>query len=265
MGISEAGQREILGLDVAFGETSESWRRFIDRLKTRGLSGVVAQKFLRMATSDAHGGLRQALQAAFPGLIWQRCHTEEFLGVHFRRNVLDRTPAGLRDRMHELLDRILTTSSPERARQAVGEACAELEGQADKAIEVPEAGWEEATAVLALPSKYRRRLRTTNIAEKFLSVERFIEEIRRREKVIRIFPSQGSCVRSRPTGSSGRSAPSSTRSGLRVGATSRWTRFSSGKRPLSPKVKSFLLPLEPTTWQNAFYTQNVTGKLKVVA
>jgi transposase-like protein len=142
-----------------------------------------------MATSDAHEGLRQALEAAFPGLIWQRCHTEEFLGVHFRRNVLDRTPTGLRDRMHELLDRILTAPSPERAREAVGEACAELEGAADRALEVLESGWEEATAILALPSKYRRRLRTTNM------LERFIGEIRRREKVVRIFPNEEAACR----------------------------------------------------------------------
>ena len=148
-----------------------------------------AQKFLRMATSDAHEGLRQALEASFSGLIWQRCHTEEFLGVHFRRNVLDRTPAGLRDRMHELLDRILTAPSPERAREAVDEACAELEDGADKALEVLESGWEEATAVLALPAKYRRRLRPTNM------LERFIEEIRRREKVVRIFPNEAAAYR----------------------------------------------------------------------
>ena len=52
-----------------------------------------------------------------------------------------------------------------------------------------EVGWEEATAVLALPAKYRRRLRTTNM------LERFIEEIRRREKVIRIFPNEESAYR----------------------------------------------------------------------
>ena len=177
IGISEAGQREILGLEIALGETGEAWRRFIQRLKGRGLSGV------EMATSDAHEGLRRALEAAFPGLIWQRCQ------AHFRRNVLDRTPASCKDRMHELLDQILTAPSPERAREAVDEACAELEGQADKALEVLESGWEEATAILALPAKYRRRLRTTNM------LERFIEEIRRREKVIRIFPNEDSAYR----------------------------------------------------------------------
>ena len=78
--------------------------------------------------------------------------------------------------MRELLDQILAAPSPERAREVVGEA--------ERALEVLETGWEEATAILALPAKYRRHLRTTNM------VERFIEEIRRREKVVRIFPTK---------------------------------------------------------------------------
>ena len=105
------------------------------------------------------------------------------------RRRIDQTPAQLRDRMHEALDRILKAPSPGRARRAFEEACAELEGQADKALQALEAGWEEATAILALPAKYRRRLRTTNM------LERFIEEIRRREKVVRIFPNGESVYR----------------------------------------------------------------------
>ena len=67
VGISEDGQRETLGLEMAYGETGQAWRRFIRQLKEQGLSGV------ELATSDAHEGLKQALQEAFPGLIWQRC------------------------------------------------------------------------------------------------------------------------------------------------------------------------------------------------
>ena len=122
VGISEEGQREILGLDTAFGETSEAWRRFIRTLKERGLSGV------EVATSDAHEGLVAALREAFPSLIWQRCQ------AHFRRNVLDRTPASCKERMHELSDRILEAPSLEEARQALTEAQAELDAQADQAL-----------------------------------------------------------------------------------------------------------------------------------
>lgn len=177
IGVTKKGQREILGLEVAFGETGPAWERLLGQLKGRGLEGV------EVATSDAHEGLRQALAENFPGLIWQRCQ------AHFRRNVIDQTPAKLREAMHEALDAILGAASQEKARQAFEEAVRELSGEADAALRVLEDGFEETTAVLALPSKYRRRLRTTNM------VERFIGEIRRREKVIRIFPNEQSVWR----------------------------------------------------------------------
>ena len=80
-----------------------------------------------------------------------------------------------------MLNNILEAPSPEGAREALEQATTELQEIAPT-LEVLEEGFEDATAALALPEKYRRRLRTTNM------VERFIEEIRRREKVVRIFP-----------------------------------------------------------------------------
>ena len=177
VGINADGQREILGLETAFGETEEGWRRFIRKLKERGLSGV------ELATSDAHEGLVQALREAFPGLIWQRCQ------AHFRRNVLDQTPSDYRDRMHQALDQILEAPSQEEAQARFEAVAPEIEEKAPGARKVLEDGLFDATAVLALPGKYQRRLRTTNM------LERFIEEIRRREKVIRIFPNLGSVER----------------------------------------------------------------------
>jgi transposase-like protein len=127
VGIGADGQRELLGLHMAYGETEGGWHWFIEGLKSGGLSGV------RVATSDAHEGLRQALHASFPGLIWQRCHTEEFLGVHFRRNGIDQTPPPLRDRMHDRLDSIRTASAPAPAREALHAAIDALGGDADAA------------------------------------------------------------------------------------------------------------------------------------
>jgi transposase-like protein len=127
--------------------------------------------------------LGQALQESFPGLIWQRCQ------AHFRRNVLDQTPSSYRDRMHEVLDRVLEADSQQEARTRLDDLRGQLEEKAASALEVLEDGFYDATAVLALPEKYRKRLRTTNM------LERFIQEIRRREKVIRIFPNMGSAYR----------------------------------------------------------------------
>lgn len=177
IGISEEGYREILGINVSLGETGPSWEDLFSQLKARGLTGV------DVVTSDAHQGLQEAIFRSFPGVRWIRCH------AHFRRNVMDKTPKRYRDRMHEILDGILSAPTPEKAREEFEAATDELEGQANRALETLEAGFEDVTSVLTLPGKYRRRLRTTNM------VERFIEEIRRREKVIRIFPTMTSAWR----------------------------------------------------------------------
>ena len=170
IGVHESGHREILGLEVAFTETAASWQGFFQELRARGLHGV------EFATSDAHEGLVTALEQTFPGVIWQRCQ------AHFMRTVLDATPEALRQTMHEHVVAILQARSPEQARAALERAQQELSGQADGALEKLEVGFEVATAVLVLPEKYRRRLRTTNM------LERQIEEVRRRERVVRIFP-----------------------------------------------------------------------------
>ncbi|MCS4139519.1 transposase-like protein [Salinibacter ruber] len=119
-------------------------------------------------------GLGQALQEAFPGLIWQRCHTEESLGVHFRRNAKGQTPSGYRDQMHEVLDWVLEADSQEEAQTRLNDLKERLEEKASSALRALEDDFYEATAAEALPEKYRKRLLWANMPE------RFIQEIRRR-------------------------------------------------------------------------------------
>ena len=84
-----------------FSKTGEGWRALSSHLKARGLSGA------DMLTSDAHDGTQQS----FPGAIGQRCPTEEFLGLHFRRNVADRVTALSQEQVHAMLDSILEAPS----------------------------------------------------------------------------------------------------------------------------------------------------------
>ncbi|NIP73878.1 MAG: IS256 family transposase, partial [Gammaproteobacteria bacterium] len=177
IGVNEEGRREIVALRVADSESEQSWRDLFGDLKRRGLGGV------EFVVSDAHGGLVKACKRAFQGVIWQRCQ------VHFRRNVVDRAPKKHHDALHRALDRILDARDPEQAREAFRCLCEELEGKADRALETLEAGLEDAIQVLVLPEKYRRRLKSTNM------LERLIQEARRREKVIRIFPNERSAWR----------------------------------------------------------------------
>ena len=177
VGISEEGYREILGFKIALRETGESWEELFEDLKERGLRGV------EFAVSDAHEGLEKALRACFPGCIWNRCQ------AHFQRNVLDKTPSDCHDQMKDLLDRVLEAESQQEAVRRFEKEGDELREEAPGAVETLQDGLFDATAVLALPEKYHRWLRTTNM------LERLIQEVRRREKVIRIFPSKDSAWR----------------------------------------------------------------------
>lgn len=177
IGINEEGQREILGIRLGDNETEASWEEMLRWLKSRVLKGV------QHVTSDHHLGLKQAVARQFQGVVWCRCQ------VHLVRNVLGLTPRHLRALMAHRLRRILRAETEKEARESFQSLCEKLEGRAQRALGVLEEGLEDALAVLSLPEKYRRRLRTTNM------VERLHEEIRRRERVIRIFPNEASAIR----------------------------------------------------------------------
>ena len=176
-GVNVDGQRELLGLRLGDSESEGTWTDMFTWLKTRGLHGV------ELLVSDDHAGLVKAAQRHFQGVLWQRCQ------VHLQRNVLGRTPQHLRAQMAAGLRHIFQAADVPTARTAFAAVAAALEGKADRALAVLEDGLEDALTVLVLPEKYRIRLRTTN------SMERLNEEIRRRERVIRIFPNEASALR----------------------------------------------------------------------
>jgi transposase-like protein len=177
VGINTEGYREVLGLMLGDSESEASWREFFSWLKDRNLRGV------ELVVSDDHKGLVKAIRTHFQGVTWQRCQT------HFMRNIIDATPKSLRDELYPHLRAILDAPNIDAARLLLNQTLGVFEKKAPKAMQVLEMGFDDATAVLVLPEKYRRRLRTTN------AVERLNEEIRRRERVIRIFPNRESVVR----------------------------------------------------------------------
>ncbi len=176
-GISCDGHREILGFQVSDSESEISWNEFLTSLKQRGLENV------DLVVSDNHKGLVKAVRKCFQNASWQRCQT------HFSRNVLDKTPKRLQPKLKELLKVMYDSPDLASARATCHRIITEFEGKAPKAMSVLESGFDDVMAVMSLPLKYRKRLRTTN------SIERLNEEIRRRERVIRIFPNVESVIR----------------------------------------------------------------------
>jgi len=149
----------------------------LEGLKRRGLSGV------ELSVSDDHKGLKKAVQKHFQGVRWQRCQ------VHFLRNLLGHAPASQRAPLALALSKLFRSDTKEEARAIRNEIFQSFEKKAPKAMDCLEEGFEEALTVLAFPRKDRTRLRSSN------SQERLNEEIRRRERVIRIFPNEESAIR----------------------------------------------------------------------
>lgn len=176
-GINQDGYREVLGLMIGDSESRESWYEFFDWLKGRGLRGV------DLVVSDDHKGLVEAVETCFQGATWQRCQT------HFVRNILDACPKSLEKEFYQHLRLVFDAPDLETARRLKDDLLRTYAERAPKAVERLEAGFEDAMAVMALPERYRKRLRTTN------GVERLNQEIRRRERVIRIFPNEDSALR----------------------------------------------------------------------
>ncbi|MGB4305005.1 MAG: IS256 family transposase [Coprothermobacter proteolyticus] len=175
--VNEDGYREIIGFQLANSESESSWGEFFSSLKDRGLKDV------RLVTSDDHKGLVNAVRKHFQGASWQRCQT------HFSRNILDHTPKALQTEIKEELRQLYEAVDLESARKIRDHIIQTYEVKAPKATALLDEAFDDITAVLALPLKYRKRLRTTN------GVERLNEEIRRRERVIRIFPNAASVIR----------------------------------------------------------------------
>ena len=146
-------------------------------LKGRGLKGVA------FVVSDQHSGLREAVGKHFHDATWQRCQ------VHLMRNILGSCGAKIRAEVSAAAKLVFQAADLPEARRRLAEFSERFAKTAPKAVACLEAGFEDAMAVIALPEKYRKRLRTTNMQE------RLNEEIRRRERVIRIFPNDESALR----------------------------------------------------------------------
>ncbi|WP_083760059.1 IS256 family transposase [Rubrobacter xylanophilus] len=179
-GVRDDGFREILGVEVSEDTESEAtYQELFRSLKRRGLSGV------QLVISDDHEGLKSAIARHFQGASHQRCQ------VHYAkkppRDGGSSQAQGARDRPQGDLRRARQETSP-HSRRCGGRQMAQ-EGHNEKVAEHLEEHIEECLSCLAFPESHRRRIRTTN------GLERLNQEIKRRSRVVRIFPNERSCLR----------------------------------------------------------------------
>ena len=176
-GTNAEGHREILGFGVYANESSATWTDFLLSLKKRGLTGLL------MITSDAHEGILNAIGKVFPTVPWQRCQ------FHFSRNITDKAPkkyqTGLRAELQELFN-CRTIAEARKVRDRIIEDYRDV---AESAVVCLDEGFESAMTVMLLPAWLRRFYRTSN------QIERLNKELKRRSKVIGVFPNEDSVLR----------------------------------------------------------------------
>ncbi len=175
--VRDDGYREILGVEVADTESEATYQDLFRSLKARGLKGV------ELVVSDDHGGLKAAIARHFQGAAYQRCQ------VHYARNLLGMVGHTRRKELAEGLRGVFAAPSAEVALRLASELAARWRGSHPRVAEHLEEHIEECLSCLAFPESHRRRIRTTN------GLERLNQEIKRRTRVVRIFPNREACLR----------------------------------------------------------------------
>jgi putative transposase len=179
VGVRADGYREYLGCWTGSAESTESWSAVFRDLAKRGLPGV------RYIVSDEHRGLQTALQRHCPDAVHQRCQ------VHYLRNALAKVSTPARQQaLVTGLRNVWAAPTRAEAEQRGAALGRELRSTLPAVTEWLETTLHETLGFYVLPeAEARRRLRTTN------ALEREHEEIRRRTRVIRIFPNEASYLR----------------------------------------------------------------------
>jgi putative transposase len=178
VGINWDGKREILGVSVSLSEHEVHWRAFLESLKARSLGGM------QLITSDDHAGLKAARQAVFGSIPWQRCQ------FHLQQNAQAYVPR--KQMQAEVAEDIRTIfNAPDRATAEVylAKAVEKYQKSASRLATWMADNLPEGLTLFSFPTAHRRLIRTTN------GVERLHREVRRRARVVSIFPNQASCLR----------------------------------------------------------------------
>ena len=176
-GVNLEGRRDILALEPMYEESTATYNKLFENLKARGLEKVW------LVISDAHKGLIKAVRESFVGCSWQRCK------VHFMRNILAYISGRDKKYFAEKLKQIWLQPDYESARKYARSLMDEYELRYPTAVETLEEGIEDSLQFFNFKEIDHRKISSTNI------LERLNREIRRRTKVVGIFPSMDSYIR----------------------------------------------------------------------
>jgi transposase-like protein len=176
-GLNADGEREVIGFKMGAAESHESWLEFLRGLVARGMGSPL------LVISDAHEGLKKAIQTVFAGSAWQRCK------VHFMRNVLSQVGKNQQPVVSAALKQIFMQTDLASAEATVNLMASRLEPQLSKVAAKLRNECTEALNFMAFPHEHWRQINSTN------GLERLNRELKRRANVVGIFPNDDAVLR----------------------------------------------------------------------
>ena len=135
------------------------------------------------AVSDHHEGLKQAIAEVLPEALWQRCY------VHYLRNALDHLPKTAEETCLKELRELYDRHTLPEAQEGLSRWIDRWQERYPRFVAWVDETIGETFTFLKLPRAHHRSLKSTNV------LERLNEEIKRRTRVVRIFPNPESCLR----------------------------------------------------------------------
>ena len=177
-GVGQDGKRRIVGISVALSEREVHWRDFLTSLVERGLHGM------KLIISDAHAGLKAAKRAVFPSVPWQRCQ------FHLQQNAQSYVPKrSMKKEVASDIRSVLQAPNDEEAKRLLQKIIKKYQDNAPELAKWMESSVPESLTVMQFPEHHRKKIRTSNIAE------RVNREVKRRTRLVSIFPNVESCLR----------------------------------------------------------------------
>jgi transposase-like protein len=177
VGFTAQGRREVLDWRVADSESEQSWGEVFRSLKDRGLGSV------QLVVSDAHGGIRAAINRHLQGASWQRCR------VHFKREMGRKVSY---KKLKQVMGELASVFTPEEKSECLARAeemALRWEQTSPAVAAMLRAGIEDCLAILSFPEHHRRKFRSTNL------LENMMKRLKKRTKVVGVFPNRASCDR----------------------------------------------------------------------
>jgi putative transposase len=174
---ARTGEREVLGMDVGPSEDGAFWGAFLRSLVARGLSGV------RLVTSDAHRGLKNAVEAVLVGASWQRCR------VHFMRNALSLVPKAAQQMVGATIRTVFAQPDAHSAREQWRRVSDGFRSRFPRLSELMDEAEEDVLAYATFPSEHWQKIWSNN------PLERLNKEVKRRTNVVGIFPNEAAVIR----------------------------------------------------------------------